>query len=76
MTKQRTIFILGLWVAILPYLGFPNSWKKILFLLAGLAIAYLAYLLYRQSKGIHAVKEGKTNTYTDNRNENNQAFKS
>ena len=69
MDKQRVIFILGIWTAFLPFLGFPNSWKKVLFLLSGLFIAYLAYLLYREKRGVTAIKEDKTNTYTDNRNE-------
>jgi len=69
MIKQRTIFILGLWTAILPFLGFPNSWKKVLFLITGLFIAYLAYLLYREKKGVVSVKEHRADTYTDNRNE-------
>jgi hypothetical protein len=68
MTKQRTIFILGIWTAILPFLGFPNSWKKILFLLSGGLIAYLAYQLYREKKGVVSVQEHRANTYTDNRN--------
>jgi len=69
MIKQRTIFILGLWTAILPFLGFPNNWKKVLFFLTGGLVAYLAFLLYREKKGVVAIKENKTNTYTDNRNE-------
>jgi len=69
MNKQRAIFILGITTAILPYLGFPNSWKKFFFLLIGLAIAYLAYLLYKEKKGAVAPNYDKANTYTDNRNE-------
>lgn len=69
MTNQRVIFILGLWTAILPYLGFPNNWKKVFFLVTGSTIAYLAYLLYREKKNAVAVKEKKANSYTDNRGE-------
>ncbi len=43
--------VLGIWVAILPYLGFPQSWKNILFLLTGLGLAYFGYILYKEWKG-------------------------
>jgi uncharacterized membrane protein len=48
MSKQRAIFFLGIWVAILPFLGFPGSWKRILILISGAVIAYLGYLLNKQ----------------------------
>jgi threonine/homoserine/homoserine lactone efflux protein len=69
MTNQRTIFILGLVVAIMPFLGFPSSWKKVFYILLGFGIAYLAYLLYKEKKASVSTKENRTNTYTDNRSE-------
>ncbi|MES2416121.1 MAG: hypothetical protein V4504_00240 [Patescibacteria group bacterium] len=60
MKTPRTLLILGIWIAILPYLGFPYSWKKILLTLSGLAIAYVAYLLYKKEliniKNINSLK--------------------
>lgn len=50
MRKERMLFFVGIWVAVLPFLGFPNSWRKILFVLSGLAIIYLAYLFRGQQK--------------------------
>jgi len=50
MRKEKTLFIIGLWVAILPFLGFPVFWRNILFLITGLAIIYLAYLFYLEVK--------------------------
>lgn len=50
MRKEKTLFIIGLWVMILPFLGFPNSWRKTLFFITGLAIMYLAYLFYLETK--------------------------
>jgi hypothetical protein len=46
MRKEKTLFIIGLWVIVLPFLGFPNIGRKILFVLTGLALMYLAYLFY------------------------------
>jgi hypothetical protein len=50
MKTARTLLILGIWIAILPYLGFPYSWKKILLTLSGLGVAYTAYILYKKEK--------------------------
>ena len=50
MRKARTFLILGIWTAILPYLGFPHSWKNILFILTGLVIVYLSYIMYQEHK--------------------------
>lgn len=57
MRKEKTLFIIGIWTIFLPFLGFPNNWRKILFLLTGLCIIYLAYLFYKQNKKENAVGE-------------------
>ncbi|MBI2630946.1 hypothetical protein HYW73_01875 [Candidatus Nomurabacteria bacterium] len=65
MRKARTFLILGVWIAILPFLGFPYSWKDILSALSGLAVMFLSYILYKEYKA----KEGKRETF-DNFKEN------
>lgn len=50
MRKARIFLILGVWVAILPYLGFPQSWKSILFSLSGLFLAYIGYIMHQEEK--------------------------
>lgn len=50
MRKVRILLVLGIWVTILPFLGFPSSWKDILFTLSGLFLVYLSYLLYKDFK--------------------------
>lgn len=55
--KERTVIILGLLVAILPFLGFPNSWRTPLFALLGLLISVLAFLIRNEAQG---KKEGGT----------------
>lgn len=50
MRKERTLFFIGIWVAILPFLGLPSSWRKVLFILSGCAIIYLAYLFRKETK--------------------------
>ncbi|MBC7836503.1 hypothetical protein H7X87_01870 [Acetobacteraceae bacterium] len=49
MSKDMTIIVLGLWITILPYLGIPNSWRTLLFVLSGLAIAMLGLFMRSES---------------------------
>ena len=56
---------MGIWMAILPYLGFPNSWKNVLFILSGLVLVYFSYTLYKE------VKEKEEKKDFDNFSENN-----
>lgn len=57
---------MGIWVAILPYLGFPNSWRKFLFVLTGLALIYLAFLFYKQVKERMPKDTGSMQPFVDN----------
>jgi membrane protein implicated in regulation of membrane protease activity len=50
MKKARILLSLAVWVAILPYLGFPYSWKNVLFVVTGLVLAYISYSLYKENK--------------------------
>ncbi|MFA6585710.1 MAG: hypothetical protein WCS86_00935 [Candidatus Paceibacterota bacterium] len=50
MSKEKIIIILGVWTAILPYLGFPLSLKNILLSITGLGLVYLGYISLRSSK--------------------------
>lgn len=58
--------ILGTWIAVLPYLGFPSFWKNILFSLSGLILVYFSYIMYRSSR----TKENNTKNF-DNFSESN-----
>ena len=63
------ILALGVWVAVLPYLGFPYAWKNVLFTLSGLTIVYFGYLLYKEFQSVEGEKiENKT---FENFSENN-----
>ena len=56
MRRARMFFVLGVWTAVLPYLGFPYFWKNILLTLSGLSVAYVGYAMYREFK---SKEEGK-----------------
>jgi len=66
MLKQRFVFIAGILVALLPYSGFPASWKTAFFVLLGLFIAFISYLFYREKKA-SMPKSAEYASFTDNR---------
>lgn len=66
MRKERTLFIIGVWVAILPYLGFFESWRKVLFVITGIALIYLAYLFYTEAKNRLSKDENRVKSFIDN----------
>jgi hypothetical protein len=66
MRKERTLFFIGIWVAILPYLGFYESWRKILFIFTGIAVVYLAYLFYLEAKVRINKDENRIKSFIDN----------
>ncbi len=66
MRRERILLILGIWVAILPYLGFPYFWKNILFTLSGIVLIYHSYALHK----IRKAKEKRKKSF-DNFSENN-----
>ncbi len=59
MRKAYILLILGVWVAALPYLGFPYSWKNTLITLSGFGFIYISFVLYKESK-IREIEEEKT----------------
>lgn len=52
MTKQRLLFLIGIWIAILPFLGFPRMIKDVFFLMTGLGVMLMSYFMYIQLKAI------------------------
>ncbi len=50
MTRARKLLLLGVWIAVLPYLGFPSTWKNIIFSICGIGLMYFSYILYIEHK--------------------------
>ncbi len=48
MTVDTLLMLLGTFVAILPFLGFPQSWDTVLFFLAGIFIVALGIVVRRR----------------------------
>ncbi len=66
MRKERTLLFLGIWVAILPFLGFPNTWRSVLFVITGLSLTYLAYLFYKQARARAPRDDSRMQSFVDN----------
>jgi hypothetical protein len=66
MKKERILLLLATWVAVLPYLGFPYEWKNILFTLTGFGLAYLSYLLYRETKALQTKEKNVFENFSEN----------
>lgn len=67
MRKSRMLLILGVCMAVLPYLGFPYSWKDILFTICGFIVIFFSYLLYTDYKKSEK-KEKVFDNFRENKN--------
>jgi len=65
MSKPKKFLTLGVWIIILPFLGFPMGIRNLLFVLSGLVLVYLSYGLYLESE-----KGSKDKETFDNFSEN------
>ncbi len=52
--KTRLLMITGAVLAVLPYLGFPILWKRVLMTLGGIFIIIIAFLLRMGFKQLRA----------------------
>jgi cytoskeletal protein RodZ len=43
MSQRQWIVIIGVWVMIFLFLGFPSSWEKVFAILTGLLVIFMAY---------------------------------
>lgn len=68
MKKARIFLIISIWITILPYLGFPYFWKNLFFTITGLVLAYLSYLLYKESKTEKSKKKIVFDNFSENKN--------
>lgn len=66
MRKEKTLFIMGLWIVVLQFLGFPNTSRKVLLVITGFLIIYLAYLFYIESKMRIIKNSERSKTFVDN----------
>lgn len=67
MSKARILLILGVWLVVLPYLGFPYAWKDLLGIASGLGLVFFSYLLYREAKTKEVKKEKVFENFSENK---------
>ena len=51
MTIDTLIMLAGAFVAIMPFLGFPNSWDTVLYFFAGIFVIALGIIVRRRGLG-------------------------
>lgn len=57
MHTSRTLLLVGIWTAILPYLGFPSFIKNILFVITGFILIYISLVVYKNTKKETPIKK-------------------
>lgn len=63
MTRSRVIFWSGILVAVMPFLGFPGSWKTVMYVIVGLLIAsYPAREFVKNRMGVNFQYYRRRNT--------------
>ena len=50
MRKKKILFFIGIAIIIIPFLGFPETIRKILIVIGGLSVSVLAYFLFKAKK--------------------------
>ncbi len=50
MTKDVLLILLGGFTAFLPFLGFPNSWDTIIFVILGMSVVFVGIAVHRSSR--------------------------
>jgi hypothetical protein len=66
MQTARTLLFLGIWIALLPYLGFPLFWRNLLISISGIGLVYIAYGLYVKIKMVLERKKKKFDNFSEN----------
>jgi hypothetical protein len=64
---EKVIIGGGIWLILLPYTGFPSSWKSVFTVVTGIAFAYIGLLRYKKIKKAEQANhtEIKTGTFTE-----------
>lgn len=72
MKKRTLIAILGIWVALIPSLGLPSSWKHWVIVVSGLAITFVAlkrkYIIVEDSANMEIPFDSSKEKVTENSN--------
>lgn len=73
MSKRQFLMLIGVWVAVFLFLGFPLLWHKIIAVVSGLVIIMMAYRLpSTMQKDTSPLEINVQHTLAENTGENNQ----
>ncbi len=67
LLQEKVVIGCGVWLIILPFTGFPRSWKTVLTILTGVVIAYVGALIFKKARkdSRHQGGERRTETFTE-----------
>lgn len=65
MSKHFIVFLLGIFVVILPMTGFPTGWKTLFYILAGVSVSIISLLIRKEINSLYSILKGKGHTVTD-----------
>ena len=68
MSKRQWLCVLGVWVMIFLFLGFPSIWHKVIALVSGLIIIAIAYNIPQEQKEQKTDLSSDTATFIENNN--------
>lgn len=63
MSKRRLILLAGLWLVLLPFLGFPPSWDNVFIVITGTFVIII---------GLHGFGRRRFNATDDNNNDDGE----
>ncbi len=66
-SAEKIIIGCGVWLIILPFTGFPRSWKNAILIITGVVILYLGTRLWRTAavRKMRRTQEVRTETFTE-----------
>ena len=69
MSKEVLLIVLGVWIALVPFMGFPGSWRTVIMIVVGLCIAVVGFFL--RSEALSRGGGKGTHFFVDNRKSEN-----
>ncbi len=64
MSKATFVFVLGLFLIVLPYLGIPSVWKNYIYLALGIVLILVGYAL-RRTQYFNEINQGNGHLASD-----------
>ncbi len=63
--SHKKYVALGVWIILLPFLGFPSFIKSLLFVLTGIYLIFVGYKIYRKKEALELRSLKQTKTFTE-----------